>query len=373
MVPIDKIRQTVLMKNIHTFLFNELKKRKALALATIIETKGSTPQVVGASAVFSSEELLAGTLGGGLLEADSYKKASQAIKTKTSNIFEFHLEDDISSEEGAICGGKVTILIDASPEEHIDTYQKMHQSTIQHKPGVLASFINVLSEDKISVLRLWIEEGMSTKKIQKSPLSFFQEDIRNVLLKQKPQLLKIDKKLFSHRLKESILFLEPVFPKPQLVIAGAGHIGQAMTHLGSLLDFEVTVIDDRPEYANKDRLHDADFIVVNDIAHAIKNFSVSSDTYIVIVTRGHRYDGEALRECITSDAAYIGMIGSSRKVALIRKKFLDEGWATPQQFDRICAPIGLDINSKTIEEIAISIAAQLVLVRSKIQEKRRKQ
>jgi len=135
------------------------------------------------------------------------------------------------------------------------------------------------------------------------------------------------------------------------------------------LNFEVTVMDDRHEFANKENIPDADHIIVDEIGRAVKNIPLSSDTFLVIVTRGHHHDAEALRECINSDAAYIGMIGSSRKIKLMRQKFLTEGWATSRQFGRVHAPIGIDIGSKTVEEIAISIAAQLVLVRTQIQDK----
>jgi xanthine dehydrogenase accessory factor len=135
------------------------------------------------------------------------------------------------------------------------------------------------------------------------------------------------------------------------------------------LNFEVTVIDDRAEFANKERFPGADHVIVDEIGKSVQDFPISPDTYLVIVTRGHRCDADALRECINSDVAYIGMIGSRRKIKLMRKEFLDQGWATPDQFDRVYAPIGTDIQSKTVEEIAISIAAQLVLVRSQIQNK----
>jgi len=137
------------------------------------------------------------------------------------------------------------------------------------------------------------------------------------------------------------------------------------------LNFEVTVMDDRSEFANTENIPDTDYIIVDEIGRAVKNFPLSSDSYLVIVTRGHHHDAEALRECINSDAAYIGMIGSARKIKLMRQKFLDEGWATPSQFDRVHAPIGIKIGSKTVEEIAVSIAAQLVHVRSQIQDERK--
>jgi xanthine dehydrogenase accessory factor len=160
-------------------------------------------------------------------------------------------------------------------------------------------------------------------------------------------------------------YLEFIKPRPHLVIAGGGHIGKALAHLGSLLAFEVSVVDDRPEFASESHIPDADHFLVKDIGSAMKEIETGPDTYIVIVTRGHTHDGEALKACVGSAAAYIGMIGSSHKIGIMRKQFIEEQWATPEQWDSIYAPIGLDIGSKTVEEIAVSIAAQLVEVRNK--------
>jgi xanthine dehydrogenase accessory factor len=131
-----------------------------------------------------------------------------------------------------------------------------------------------------------------------------------------------------------------------------------------MLDFEVTVIDDRPEYANSENLPDADHIIVKDIGAALKDMKKGSDTYVVIVTRGHKDDAAALNPCIGSELAYTGMIGSKNKIATMRDSFIQNGWATAKQWETIHSPIGLDIKSRTVEEIALSIAAQLVLVRN---------
>jgi len=357
------------MKNIYVRLLEEMKKQKPLVLATIVATKGSTPQVPGASAIFSSERLLDGTLGGGLLEADAQREALKTLKKKISLLSEFSLKADIFSEEGAICGGEVKILIDASPEVHRDAFQDLSQSLTKRKPGILATFINRLSEQKVSLFRYWIERKEKFAVDPREHLSLFKKEIKTTFSEGKPFFLKVKKEIFPEKATERFLFLEPIFPLPQLVIAGAGHIGQVVTHLGSLLNFEVTVIDDRPEFANEEKLPDADNIIVDEIGKAIQNFPIFSDAYLVIVTRGHKHDAAALRQCISSEAAYIGMIGSIRKIKLMRKKFLEEGWATAPQFDRVCAPIGIAIQSKTVEEIAVSIAAQLVLVRSQIKGK----
>jgi xanthine dehydrogenase accessory factor len=131
-----------------------------------------------------------------------------------------------------------------------------------------------------------------------------------------------------------------------------------------MLEYEVIVIDDRSEFANTRNLPDADKIVVNDIGTTLKSLNKHNDTYIVIVTRGHKDDAEALKACIGSGAGYIGMIGSRNKVATMRREFIDNGWATEAQFDLIHAPIGLDIKSKTVQEIAVSIAAEIIQVRN---------
>jgi len=356
------------MKNIYVRLLELLKKGEHLALATIIQTKGSTPQVPGASAVFSEGGRLEGTLGGGLMEFEAEKKILQSIRENTSRLSDFCLKEDISSEEGAVCGGEAKILIDTSPEEHLHSFQQLNESLFRRRPGVLATFIDKIAAEKISLLREWVEINEKQATALKSPFSPFEKEIKKASSAGKPSLLKTRSKRARGKVQQSLLFLEPIPPLPQLVIAGAGHIGQALTRLGSFLNFEVTVIDDRPEYANKKMLPEADHILVGDIGKAVQNFPTSADTYLVIVTRGHHRDGEALRQCIASQAAYIGMIGSRRKVKLMRQKFLEKGWATPDQFDRVQAPIGLDIHSQTVEEIAVSIAAQLVLVRNQSQE-----
>ena len=167
-------------------------------------------------------------------------------------------------------------------------------------------------------------------------------------------------------------FLQHIKPFPRLIIAGAGHIGKALAHLGSLLDFEVTVIDDRKEYAHAGNVPDADHLIVKDVGQAIQEQDTGPDSYVVIVSRGHEHDTEALKACIGSRAAYIGMIGSRNKVGVMKKKFLEEKWATPEQWSAIHAPIGIHIGSVTVQEIAISIAAQLVEVRNRKSPEREK-
>jgi len=351
------------MKNIYIQLLDELENDLSAGLATIVETKGSTPQVQGASAIISSKGLIHGTLGGGVLEGDAVKRAVAALKKNISLLYEFDLNANIEAADEAICGGTALILLDSCPEKHQEAYSKMKKSLSANHPGILLTAIHHSSDQVLEIKRNWIEARDLHSEDNKAHLSDYLEDLEKCLERN----ICLYVKNFNSTIRASdmdvSMFIQPQYPRPKLVIAGAGHIGQAVCHIGNLLDFEVTVMDDRSEYANRAALPEAGNIIVDDIGSALRAISITPETYIVIVTRGHLDDANALRAVVASDAAYIGMIGSKRKISLIFDKFLKERWATQQQLDRVYAPIGLEIGSKTVQEIAVSICAQLVQVR----------
>ncbi len=157
------------------------------------------------------------------------------------------------------------------------------------------------------------------------------------------------------------IFIEPLSPPSELLILGGGHIAKPLVVLGKLAGFEVTVIDDRPSFANRDRFPEADRVICLDFVSALKRTKIGPNTYVVIVTRGHRHDSECLNLCIGRSAAYLGMIGSKRRIKIVLES-LHTG--DPEvKLSRVHAPIGLDIGACTPEEIAISIMAEVILVR----------
>jgi xanthine dehydrogenase accessory factor len=340
------------VKNIYHSLLKELVSDRKVCLSTLVGTRGSVPQVMGASALFSESGLLTGTLGGGILEGYATDKASEALKTKASVIYEFDLNADITAEEGAICGGSAIVLMDAAPEQSMTVFEDMISSLSKGKTGVLATLIK--GRKKVQLERYWFEQGETGEVLR--DMEGFDDKMSACIEKNLSQRLEGP--------DESTLFLEPVRPLPKLYIVGAGHIGRALAHHANLLDFEVSIIDDRAEYANAENIPDADNIIVGKIGKAVEKIPKSSDTFIVIVTRGHRDDGDALRACIGSDLPYIGMIGSKKKVRLMRENFISRGWSTAEEFDLVHSPVGLEIGSKTVQEIAVSVAAQLIQVRN---------
>lgn len=155
------------------------------------------------------------------------------------------------------------------------------------------------------------------------------------------------------------LFVQPLSSTPTLFILGAGNIALPLAKFGKILDFQVVVVDDRPDFANPNRFNMADKVICEDFVKAIRQTTITSEHYIVIVTRGHRHDLDCLQEVILSQAAYIGMVGSRRRVAGVKELLVEQG--IPQEkVDSIYSPIGLDIGAETPEEIALSIIAEVV-------------
>jgi len=336
------------MKNIYLQIPSNLNDLSEIVLATVTGTQGSTPQKPGSSALFNRNGLIAGTIGGGVLEGKVQEMASRIIETRNPVHHVFYLDASAPGGEDTVCGGRISVLLDPDLARHNHVFREIRTCSEKRIPGILLTSVVNHGSEGISVEREWTTD-MAEYLSAGSDNSGFRE-IRPLKASDETDMQ---------------IFMEPVIPLPRLVIAGAGHIGKALSQIGKMIDFEVTVIDDRPEFANSSNLPFADRIITGPVGKSLEEIEKGSDTYIAIATRGHRDDGDALKACIGSDAAYIGMIGSKTKVALMKREFLDKRLATSEQWDRIHAPIGIDISSVTVEEIAVSIAAQLIQVRSR--------
>ncbi|MDP2663493.1 MAG: XdhC/CoxI family protein [Dehalococcoidia bacterium] len=157
------------------------------------------------------------------------------------------------------------------------------------------------------------------------------------------------------------VFIEVFLPRPTLLVVGAGHIAVPLSKMAKLLEFEVIVLDDRASFANRERFPEADQVIAAGFEATLRRLSITRNTYIVLITRGHQHDVESLQEVIDSPAAYIGMIGSRRRVWAVFK-LLHEGGMPIDKLKRIYAPIGLDIGAQTPAEIAASIMSEVVKV-----------
>lgn len=337
-------------------LLERLAADEGLALAVLVEAGGSTPQVVGATALFSASGLEAGTVGGGLLEARVEAAALEALADNRARLITVNLDADPADLEGAICGGRARVLIDPAAGRDREVFRDALEDCRRGRAGNLVTDIRPAGGEFVDTERSWRASGGPWRLDKDSPAA-------------EALGLTGGRRLISRYDRtgelEHLTFVMEVRPLPRLVIAGAGHVGRAVAHLAHRLDFSVTVIDDRAEFADARNVPDADTIILGDIGEALRTAGETAEDYFVIVTRGHQKDGEALRAVIGRPAAYVGMIGSRTKVEIMRREFLMNGWATEAEWARVRTPIGLDIGSKTVDEIAVSIAAELVLVRSR--------
>lgn len=289
-----------------------------VALGIITGVKGSSPQKIGAKALFYADGRIEGTLGGGCLEAEIQQRAIESLRSGEASSFDLLLDHDFGWDDGLICGGKVLGVI------------------LPNAQNAGANFWNELDERKRAVA--WgVREDFS---IRRNDAAFAGENGWH--------------------------YREIVRPKCALWIAGAGHIAQAVAPLAVNLDFEVTVFDDRPALANYD-------FFPREVALQIgtwEEFSglpfPASPGFGLIVTRGHRHDALVLKDWIHKPFLFLGMIGSSRKWRTIREHFLEEKIATTEQLNRVACPVGIKIRSQTVREIGISIIAQFIEKRAEL-------
>jgi len=189
---------------------------------------------------------------------------------------------------------------------------------------------------------------------------------------EKPKLMTFD--LTENDAEESGLlcggtievYLEPILPDPTLFIFGAGHVGQCVAQTVKGIGFKIAVVDDRIKYASAERFPQADTIFVDSWDTIFQKLPVTDSSYILIATRGHNYDLACLRFAVKSPARYIGLLGSRRKTRLLYEALEREG-IDPEVFERVYAPVGIEIGSETPEEIAVSIAAELIAVRKNLE------
>lgn len=300
------------------------------ALGLVVHTRGSTPQKAGAAALFTADGRVLGTLGGGCLEAEAHQRALRSLDTGQPVLFQLRLDEIDGWDDGLICGGAARIFATPIVAPHIPAFQAALASLANGAPAALT--LPLGGQPAHHANGLPFSEGYI----------------------ERPRIV-------GEGAAES--FVIPLVPAPRLIIAGGGHIGKATARLGVMLGFRVTVIDDRPTFADPAHFPGAEAVLCGDIPEAMAQQTIGPDTYIVIVTRGHRNDGQTLAACVASKARYIGMIGSQRKSLLIKKELVESGRATQQQLDQVRSPIGLDIGAQTVEEIAVSIAAELVQAR----------
>lgn len=343
------------MKVILEHAINSLESGQPIVLAQIVRQVGSAPRSLGSRCLIHQDGSIFGTIGGGLLEYKVQQRAVELFGEGVSEIYPFHMTSDDVANLDMCCGGIVDIYIEPMSPTNLDNLRLLKRTLElidNNKKGTLLSFLaNGLGSDCTERRMLVSDDGEIVG------------DIPQVRDRALDWAATNKARLFIGNVPEQLVFADPINTASELVLCGAGHVASCVAPLAKMAGFRVVVVDDREEFANVERYPSADNIQVLPFDSMFDHIVVVDKSYIAILTRGHAHDRTVLKSALSTDAAYIGMVSSSRKRELLFKSLEDEGFGR-EQLEQIRTPIGLDIAAETPEEIAISIVAELIKVRA---------
>ena len=353
------------MKTVFHTILQQLRHNEPVALATVVARKGSLPMSTHAKMAVFSDGSIAGTIGGGALEANVIQAAMQGMAVKTATLLSFELTAEQVESDGLTCGGAVEIFLEYFESSSLPFIETLTTVYAQEQSTVVVTVLPGTAKTATSAALhgqrlLFHENGPSTGTTGDPALDVdIARFARSYLGKD-----ALGRHAVPCEDGDAVqLFFETIVPRPTVYLFGGGHISYQLARLLPMLDFDFVVVDDRAAFANQQRFPEASACVVHDFADI--SSVVTSDAhsaYAIIVTRGHQSDFEVLQQALRLQFVYIGMIGSRRKINILFEKLRCQG-VSQETLATIHAPIGLNIGADTPEEIAVSIAAELIQIR----------
>ncbi len=346
-------------------IHQELRQGTDVCLATIVNRIGSAPRSAGTRFLVRGDGSFSGTIGGGLLEAEVIEKAGQVLTSATTELFRFRMNGRQVAEMDMICGGNVDVYLE--PWFASDgTAQDISASAARAaRHGVRALCVTPILPGPARSLagrKLLLVEGEDPLGViaQAPDLTvLLSADLEELLSSPLPKTVRMPPAAGP----DAELYLEPLLSRPMVYLFGGGHISLHLADLVKRVGFGLAVFDDRAEFSDAQRFPQADSVHTRDFGNILDGIPLGPDAYVVIVTRGHLHDKEVLAQVLRKETAYVGMIGSRRKRAMIYQALEEEG-VSKETLSGVHSPIGLDIGAETPEEIAVSIAAELIAVRA---------
>jgi xanthine dehydrogenase accessory factor len=336
-------------------LLQSVRAGRCAVYCRLVETRGSTPQKAGAAMLVWGDGTQLGTLGGGCVEAEVKRRALGIIENGSAQIATFSLDNDYGWDDGLICGGRMQVaMLRLRPGDDLTYFEQLEHQLAQ-AAGVVEAIPFDAEKSGLLVPQAFLFDGQQ-RLLAHWPTG--DSAVPQLVSEYLPELGSRPRPSAVH----GVAYL-PQLPRCRLLIVGGGHVGQAVANWAADLDFDVWVVDDRADVISAERFPRAQHRIAGDIGKTLADIEITPQTYCLIVTRGHNHDELALYHLADRGAAYVGMIGSKRKIKLILDDLLAEGIA-PEALSRVYAPVGIDIGSQTVPEIAISILAELIAHRN---------
>ena len=348
------------MESVFRAAVDEAKSGDDHVIATVVRTSGSTPQKAGAKLLVRKDGSGVGTLGGGCVEGDIWFAARQLLKRGGSaEMRDYELNEELAAQDGLVCGGTMYFLID--PVRGKNSYGEYAGEVVAaYEGGAPVALVNIMVAPEGSGLsvgnKMLVRENGSTQG------SLGDEKLDSAGASRARELMALGKNDYVVEDSGVEYYIEAYTTPPTLVIAGGGHVSRALAPVAKSVGFRLFILDDREEFANKERFPDAEIVHVGDYDAGLQSLPINANSFIVIATRGHRYDDSALASALKTPASYVGLLGSKRKTILIYEALLKRGFSL-DDIQRTRSPIGLDIGARTPEEIAISVMAEILMFR----------
>jgi len=341
------------MKNTYEEIEELVAGGETIATATVVTTQGSTPREVGAKMVVCPSGAMLGTIGGGCGEAEVWQAAMDALKDGRRRLVTLDLTGDITLDTEMVCGGVMGVFIDLWGAGDLDVL-RVALEAMRHDDRF--AMVTPLTTDESRPHMLVLADGQTMGSLADPGAD----------ASMPPLALKALEDGTSRTVAGTgarpPVFIEVLVAPSTLFIAGAGHIAVPLARMGAMLGFRVIVLDDRPTFANEERFPEADEVIAAPFAETLAGYPLDGQTYVVLMTRGHAHDLECLTQVIDKPVAYLGMIGSRRRVKGVLELVREKGHPD-ELLARVHAPIGLDIGALTPEEIALSVMAEVVKAR----------
>ena len=345
------------------------------ALASLVESSGSIPMSERAKMLIRDDGSVAGTIGGGCLEAEILTVGREVLSTGCPHTTRYTMTEKQAGESGLNCGGTVRIYTEpVEPCTEPDLFAAVAEAKSRRRECVMAT---VLASRKLPGepnKLLLFPDGDRLGRLDAASLNECVEQwAEEVLRRERPRVFNLPEESLAHASisREALgvagldgveVYLEPFMPPPVLYVFGGGHVGAQICSLAKNSGFFVVVIDDRPLFANPERHPSADECVAAEIEEVFERLPFDEQTYVVAATRGHQHDEIVVELAIRTPARYIGMLGSERKKLILWDRIESRG-GDRSRLEEVYAPIGFNIGADTPEEIGISVVAELIEVR----------
>lgn len=337
-------------------LFEQAKKTmdcgESFVFITIISSSGSTPRGSGSRMLLTQTGLSLGTIGGGNLEFYSIQCAKQVLEKRISGKREFALGAGENSELGMICGGHAVVYFQYIDRKNQEFYR------------LCEVILNAYEREEDSWFLLDLTDEAQWKA------GFYSESTGFLGMEPRKKEVLLDNHAVFVNASEQYYYSEPLVHAGRVYVFGGGHVAQELVPLLSHVGFRCVVFDDRPEFSNKQLFPDAKETIIGDFKNVFESITVDAQDYVCIMSRGHEYDYLLQKQMLQTEAHYIGVMGSRRKIQIISEKLLEDGFEEAD-IKRFFTPIGLEIYAQTPAEIAVSVAAELIRIRA-VREGRKK-